>query len=54
MHTRSPQGHDNPNSYRISKKWNKKGWLLRISVGFEDMEDLIADLKNAFSKLRFL
>jgi cystathionine beta-lyase len=45
---------DNPNSYRISKKWNKKGWLLRISVGFEDMEDLIEDVKNAFSKLMFL
>ena len=32
--------------------WKEKGQLLRIHVGFEDLDDLKSDLDRAFSSLR--
>ena len=37
-----------PKSERKIAKWNKKGIILRIHVGLENVNDLIIDLKNAF------
>lgn len=39
-----------PSTYRSFGQFNK-GTFLRINVGLEDTEDLIADLEQAFSKL---
>lgn len=37
--------------YRKAVPWKEKGALLRLHVGLEDTEDLIADLDQAFKKL---
>ena len=42
---------DDPKSYRLPESWKKSGWLMRISLGFEDIEDLKQDLEQAFLEL---
>ncbi len=42
---------DDPRGYRLPKSWDKSGWLMRISLGFEDIEDLKKDLEQAFLEL---
>ncbi len=39
-------------SYRRSTAWNPPGPALRFSVGFEDIEDLKADLDAGFERMR--
>lgn len=39
-------------SYRPTLSWNNRGALLRLQVGFENMEDLIKDLQAGFGQLR--
>jgi cystathionine beta-lyase len=36
---------------RFRKKWPYKGGLVRLYIGLEDTEDLIADIKQALSGL---
>lgn len=43
-----PQAMDN----RAVMKWKEKGALLRLHIGLEDPDDLIADLKQGLKKLR--
>ena len=38
--------------WRKAKKWNETGQLLRLQIGLEDPDDLIADLEQAFKKLK--
>lgn len=40
-----------PRSYRTATRWTHDGPLLRLHVGLEDPNDLIADLKRAFSRM---
>ncbi|MFH1605636.1 MAG: cystathionine beta-lyase [Pseudomonadota bacterium] len=42
----------NPGRYRSATKWRADGPLLRIHVGLEDPEDLIADLEHGFEQMR--
>ncbi len=42
----------NPGKYRTATKWNPGGPLLRLHVGLEDPDDLIADLERGFEKMR--
>ncbi|MCF8474299.1 MAG: cystathionine beta-lyase [Emcibacter sp.] len=37
-------------NYRTTTEWNYKGPLIRLHVGLEDPEDLIADLDRAFQR----
>ena len=37
---------------RSAVPWTEEGFLIRLNVGFEDMEDLKADLDQAFEKLK--
>ena len=39
-------------SMRVALPWTEKGMLLRLHVGLEDPEDLIADLEQALDKFR--
>jgi cystathionine beta-lyase len=39
------------NSYRTATKWNPGGPALRLHIGLEDPEDLIADLERGFTAL---
>ncbi|MCB1721106.1 MAG: PLP-dependent transferase, partial [Alphaproteobacteria bacterium] len=38
-------------NWRKANKWNETGHLLRLQIGLEDPDDLIADLQQAFEKL---
>lgn len=40
-----------PSSYRTATKWETPGPSLRIHIGLEDSEDLIADLETGFEKM---
>ncbi|MEO9470224.1 cystathionine beta-lyase [Parasphingorhabdus sp.] len=37
-----------PQKYRTTTQWDHKGELVRLQIGLEDPDDLIADLANAF------
>ena len=39
-------------SYRTATRWNPGGPALRFHIGLEDPDDLVADLEQAFAKLR--
>ena len=39
-------------AYRTAKPWNPGGPALRLHIGLEDPDDLIADLERAFAKLK--
>ena len=41
-----------PRHYRTATRWTHDGPLLRLHVGLEDPEDLIADLAQAFDHMR--
>lgn len=41
-----------PRKYRTATKWNPDGPLLRLHIGLEDTDDLIADLEQGFEKMR--
>jgi cystathionine beta-lyase len=41
-----------PSDLRSAEKWEAPGPSLRIHVGLEDVEDLIADLEAGFERLR--
>jgi len=41
-----------PRHYRTATPWTHDGPLLRLHVGLEDPEDLIADLAQAFDHMR--
>lgn len=41
-----------PSKTRTAVKWEHEGRLLRFQIGFEDPRDLIADLEQAFEKLK--
>ena len=41
-----------PRHYRTATRWTHDGPLLRLHVGLEDPEDLIADLAQAFDRVR--
>jgi cystathionine beta-lyase len=36
---------------RTATKWNPGGPLIRLHIGLEDPDDLIADLERAFARL---
>ncbi len=40
-----------PGKYRSATRWNPGGPLIRLHVGLEDADDLIADLEQAFTNL---
>lgn len=42
----------NPTAYRTAVKWTRKGQGLRLHVGLEDTDDLIADLDAGFERMR--
>ncbi|MDE2415977.1 MAG: cystathionine beta-lyase [Comamonadaceae bacterium] len=42
----------NPGSDRTAKPWQGRGPLLRLHVGLENPEDLIADLADGFARMR--
>lgn len=39
-------------SYRSAVKWEEKGFVLRFQIGFEDSDDLIADIEQAMGALK--
>lgn len=39
-------------AYRTATRWNPGGPLVRLHIGLEDTDDLIADLERGFAKLR--
>jgi cystathionine beta-lyase len=41
-----------PQGNRTAVSWSEPGFLLRISIGLEAVEDLIADLEAGFARLR--
>ncbi|MYE01633.1 MAG: cystathionine beta-lyase, partial [Alphaproteobacteria bacterium] len=41
-----------PSAWRTATVWNPAGPLLRLHIGLEDPEDLIADLEAGFARLR--
>ena len=41
-----------PEKYRSAVAWEKDGTLIRLQIGLEDTDDLIADLSQAFMKTR--
>jgi cystathionine beta-lyase len=41
-----------PEKYRSAVPWEKKGTLIRLQIGLEDADDLIADLDQAFTAAR--
>ena len=41
-----------PEKYRSVVAWEKDGTLIRLQIGLEDTDDLIADLSQAFMKAR--
>ncbi|MEH6477971.1 MAG: PLP-dependent transferase, partial [Sneathiella sp.] len=40
-----------PSSYRTATKWDNTNPLIRLHIGLEDPDDLIADLKAGFDRL---
>jgi cystathionine beta-lyase len=40
------------NAYRTATRWNPGGPALRLHIGLEDPDDLIADLERGFAQLR--
>ena len=40
-----------PSSYRTATKWDNTNPLIRLHIGLEDTDDLIADLKAGFARL---
>ena len=40
-----------PAQMRTTPPWTETGFVLRYHVGLEDPDDLIADLKDGFSRL---
>jgi cystathionine beta-lyase len=42
----------NPTAYRTATNWSRKGQGLRLHIGLEDPEDLIADLSAGFERMR--
>ena len=43
--------HTRPAQHRTASTWNEKGHLIRIHAGLEDIDDLKADLENAFAAM---
>ena len=41
-----------PERYRSASKWNPGGPLLRLHVGLEDPDDLLADLEQGFAQMK--
>ena len=41
-----------PASIRTAVPWTEKGFMLRLHIGLEDVEDLLADLERGFSALK--
>ncbi|MBE0624242.1 MAG: cystathionine beta-lyase [Burkholderiales bacterium] len=41
-----------PEKYRSATKWNPGGPLLRLHIGLEDPDDLLADLEQGFARMR--
>ncbi len=41
-----------PTAYRTATEWKSKGTAIRIHVGLENPDDLIADLENGFSAMK--
>lgn len=41
-----------PQKIRTATKWTREGYLLRIHVGLENTDDLIADLEKGFARLK--
>ena len=41
-----------PEKYRSASKWNPGGPLLRLHVGLEDPDDLLADLEQGFAQMK--
>jgi cystathionine beta-lyase len=41
-----------PEKYRSAVPWDKEGTLIRLQIGLEDTDDLIADLEAAFIEAR--
>jgi cysteine-S-conjugate beta-lyase len=41
-----------PRPYRTATQWNAQGPALRLHIGLEDAQDLIADLEAGFARLR--
>ena len=41
-----------PEKYRTAVTWDKEGTLIRLQIGLEDTDDLIADIDQAFTKAR--
>lgn len=41
-----------PAKYRTATTWNPGGPLVRLHIGLEDPDDLIADLENGFAALK--
>jgi cystathionine beta-lyase len=39
-------------TYRTATSWNPEGPAVRFHIGFEDLEDLKADLEAGFARLR--
>ena len=39
-------------AYRTATRWNPGGPALRLHIGLEDPDDLIADLERGFAQLR--
>ncbi|MEN5035336.1 cystathionine beta-lyase [Pseudomonas sp. TWI929] len=44
--------HTNPTPHRTATKWESQGPLLRLHIGLENPQDLIADLQSGFERLR--
>ena len=42
----------NPAQYRSATRWEAEGPTVRLHIGLEDPEDLIADLAQAFDRMR--
>ena len=42
----------NPGKDRTAKPWQGRGPLLRLHIGLENPEDLIADLEAGFERMR--
>jgi cystathionine beta-lyase len=41
-----------PEKYRSVVSWDKEGTLIRLQIGLEDTDDLVADLDQAFTAAR--
>lgn len=39
-----------PEKYRTATEWDKPGTLIRLQIGLEDTDDLLADLAQAFAR----